>query len=833
MASTNFQSPHGTSEGKSIASDRDSSEEKLSLAVSDRLVGKVVLSEAEYRNLKHKVVLYQSENEGRRQLANRFGPDWEQNPAFQDIGDLLSQNCHNCPTFQELERSEAENSQLKEEKVSLIKENQELRLELGKPRANSGNSGISPSKDPPGARKGKKDKDKPSEKKPRGGKKGHLGHFRQPFSDEEIDEIVPHEFKDGESICPDCGTELIKDSELNEENCQCEMPKVRVIRKKHIIFGYKCPNCGKIHHPPVTAEIKRGMLLSPSLLVRLVLMKNLFTLSMDKIRRYFAITLDLNISVSYVAKCLKTVGLGARAVYLEAQDAIKTERNLNIDETVAPSDGKILYAWAFIGAILAVIKIATRAGSNLTEVLGDDYDGTITSDCYGVYLSYVKNHEKADLQLCLFHLRQDFKRCADFIANKEVREFGENGVQIVKNIFEVHKQYKQNLKEEGNQYGPESLKCLGRLRDLADKLISLCVNAPTSYSKSKAIGERFKNYPGYYFLFISNPDVDPSNNRAERMIRSIVVERKNSYGTKGLIGNMICESLWTIRETLKLQGRDLESYYTELITAIVGNKPLPSLVNPGKPVAQKYVEQAKLERKKLNALSKALARSKEANEAKKEFENPLGRSEESLEAKPEDHQSVTQKPKPPVSEGKPKPKPLVSEERPKPEPSALEVKPKPEPSVLEVKPKPEPSVLEVKPKPEPPSSNKMRKTSAEIIDKEGQKTADNTPAPFAPNPSSKAGKHLKRPTTNHPAKTGREPHQPPPLVIAPGSLRRESGACPKGSHSYASPKPGSSLASQEGRSALKPEINPGAKGRGASRKTLKKSPSPLSQIGIR
>ncbi|MDR1870436.1 MAG: hypothetical protein LBS60_00675 [Deltaproteobacteria bacterium] len=89
---------------------------------------------------------------------------------------------------------------------------------------------------------------------------------------------------------------------------------------------------------------------------------------------------------------------------------------------------------------------------------------------------------------------------------------------------------------------------------------------------------------------------------------------------------MICEVLWTIRETAKLRGINLEAYYTELITAIVGNKPLPSLVNPGKPVAQKYVEKAKLERKEHKALEKALAK---AQEAKKELKNPLGHSPKS------------------------------------------------------------------------------------------------------------------------------------------------------------------------------------------------------------
>jgi transposase len=795
---------------------------------------KLALREEEIRRLKHQVAFYQRENELRREQG-LFGSNWVDHPSSQTTGGNFSPNRPGDDLSQEIKRLETIIAQLEAEKAkdhktieTLLKANEDLRVKLSMPRPNSSNSGLSSYLDISDSSK-KKAKDdetpeKPREKKRRGGKKGHAPHFRKPFSDEEVDKIECYKIDQG-SLCQECGTELQRAPEADEEKCHTDMIPAKLVKIKHKILGYKCPNCGRVHKAPVPEEVKRATFLSPSILVRLLLMKNKYYLSMDKIRDYLEQTLNLKVATSYINKSLKNVSAIFRSAYLETLDNIKTQRVLNIDETVIKCAGNRMYVWAFIGSQLAAFKIASRSGDILASVLGDDYDGTIISDCYIAYISYAKKNGKVGLQLCLVHLKRDFKHCSDWITNKEVREFGEKGEKYLKEIFELHRQFKSA--EDKN--APEAQKSLQSLKAIEEEFIELCVNAPTSSSKARGIAKRFKEFPQYYFVFAENPDVEPSNNVAERAIRSIVLERKISYGTQGANGNRSCEVLWTIRETARKQGVSLENYYTEAITASIAGKPIPSLVNLGKPVAQKYIEAAKKELKEQKAIDKTLARARAKQES----------ADANAEAAP-----VNNKPEPPASEVKPKPEPPVLEVKPKSEPSVLEVKPKPEPSVLELnaKPeppasearlKPEPPVLEVKPKPEPPSSNKMRKASAEIIDKEDQKTADNTPASITPNPSSKAGKRLKRPTANHPAKTGREPHQPPPLVIAPGSLRSESGACPKGSHSYASPKPGSSLANQGGRPALKPEINPGAKGRGASRKTLKKSPSPLSQNGIR
>jgi hypothetical protein len=289
----------------------------------------------------------------------------------------------------------------------------------------------------------------------------------------------------------------------------------------------------------------------------MVLMKNVFLLPLEKIRDYIERTIGVKLSVSYVDKTLKNFASYMRPNFFKALDKVNEEKILNIDETVWKCAGKQLYAWFFLGSKVALFKIGTREASNLRSVLGEDYEGTIVSDCYCVYISYAKNHDGVHLQLCLAHLSRDFKRCSDFILNTKVSEFGQKGEQCVKDIFKLHKQYK----EESYNDSPEALKTLDKLKALEKELIELGINAPTSFNKSKGIGKRFKEHPSYYFVFLDNPDVEPSNNRAERGLRTLVLERKISYLVQGITGLRTCETFWTIRETAKLLGRNLEEYY--------------------------------------------------------------------------------------------------------------------------------------------------------------------------------------------------------------------------------------------------------------------------------
>ncbi len=60
----------------------------------------------------------------------------------------------------------------------------------------------------------------------------------------------------------------------------------------------------------------------------------------------------------------------------------------------------------------------------------------------------------------------------------------------------------------------------------------------------------------YWFTFVSQPEVEPANNRAERAIREHVVLRKIIGTLRNTKGTSIHERLMTVMATWSLQGLD-------------------------------------------------------------------------------------------------------------------------------------------------------------------------------------------------------------------------------------------------------------------------------------
>jgi len=80
------------------------------------------------------------------------------------------------------------------------------------------------------------------------------------------------------------------------------------------------------------------------------------------------------------------------------------------------------------------------------------------------------------------------------------------------------------------------------------------------------------------WTFVSVEGVEPTNNAAERAVRSGVMWRKSSFGTRSADGSRFVERMMTAQATLKQQERNvLESLFAACSAQIRGEK-APSLL---------------------------------------------------------------------------------------------------------------------------------------------------------------------------------------------------------------------------------------------------------------
>ncbi len=80
------------------------------------------------------------------------------------------------------------------------------------------------------------------------------------------------------------------------------------------------------------------------------------------------------------------------------------------------------------------------------------------------------------------------------------------------------------------------------------------------------------------WTFVRHPEVEPTNNAAERAIRPGVLWRKGSFGTQSPDGSRFVETMMTVVATLKQQHRNVLHYVIDACEAALRRQPAPSLL---------------------------------------------------------------------------------------------------------------------------------------------------------------------------------------------------------------------------------------------------------------
>jgi transposase len=81
--------------------------------------------------------------------------------------------------------------------------------------------------------------------------------------------------------------------------------------------------------------------------------------------------------------------------------------------------------------------------------------------------------------------------------------------------------------------------------------------------------------------FVVTEGIEPTNNRAERLLRRGVLWRKNAFGCPSAEGYRFVERILTVVQTLPLQQRSVLGYLHEAIVAHRSGLPSPKLLPSG------------------------------------------------------------------------------------------------------------------------------------------------------------------------------------------------------------------------------------------------------------
>ena len=233
------------------------------------------------------------------------------------------------------------------------------------------------------------------------------------------------------------------------------------------------------------------------------------------------------------------------SIYEGIKQSIRHSPCVNADETGWRVNGQNHWLWVFTNKQAALYLIDKSRGSKVVNnVLGEKYGGVLITDFYS---SYNKLNAQAK-QRCLAHLLREIK---EIVEKDELAPDSVDGRFCV----ELKIVFKQTI-NVWNEYreGTKSLQDLVKEKAQAVARLVELLLSPIKHKDTRRLRKRIIRHNQELFTFLDNPVVEPTNNRAERQLRPLVIMRKVTFGNRSALGALNQAVLMSIIQTGVLNG---------------------------------------------------------------------------------------------------------------------------------------------------------------------------------------------------------------------------------------------------------------------------------------
>lgn len=440
----------------------------------------------------------------------------------------------------------------------------ELEKKIASLSTNSTNSSKPPSSDGPKVVRPKKRK---SSRSP-GGQKGHKGFWREILPAEEMDSIF-HLYPEE---CEQCRARL--DPILSREPSQpqryqhFEIPKVEPIKTEFCLHELECScgHCTRAKLPPEVAQSQFG----PAVHAAAAYLTSVHRTTRRGVVEILNTLFGLNLCLGTVANIIDRVSPELHSVVEEARQTLTEAQNLNIDETGWKCKGVRDYLWVFVSPLVVYFCIAKSRGSKvLRSVLGDAFQGVITSDDHSAYSCYHKNGIR---QLCWAHIIRKLKALKDGGSSPDAYVFARSMLKETGHILSCWHAFREGFISREELLGATTL-----MRARMKKCCIKHLNSPDKEVRTRA--KRMLDTWPHLFTFLTHEGVEPTNNAAEREARPAVQWRKICFGNQSNAGERFTERILTVTRTCRLQKRNPFHFLCQLMDAAFNETARPSLVH--------------------------------------------------------------------------------------------------------------------------------------------------------------------------------------------------------------------------------------------------------------
>lgn len=384
-----------------------------------------------------------------------------------------------------------------------------------------------------------------SEKKPPGQKPGHEGHYRQ--APAEVDETLEVPLP----CCPHCQGELTDVHRLDQ--VVEELPEFRPRRYRIITHEGVCPQHGPVRstHPlqTTTASGAAGTHLGPRAQATAVALSHRSGMSMRKVCQTLGRFFGLSLSPGGLSHLLKRSASYQADRYEQIAQEIRASGVVYADETSWYVGQPGWWLWDFTTPEATLYVVANNRSSQVVEqVLGEDFAGTLVTDCLASYNPIPCHKHK-----CIAHHLRALKEQEEALEKRERSSLYLTMCKLhLKDVIETWKRREQLTLEAWE----------AKVQQLQTGLDNLLNQSPAEPEEVR-FRDRLRRQRAHLLGCLENPAAEPTNNRAERDLRPAVISRKISCGNRTQAGKNAWEQLRSICVTAEKKGLDLVAHLAE------------------------------------------------------------------------------------------------------------------------------------------------------------------------------------------------------------------------------------------------------------------------------
>jgi transposase len=440
----------------------------------------------------------------------------------------------------ESEHRQKQLERLQEENQRLREENQRLREDLEAAQRAAKRQAAPFSRGKP----------KPNPQRP-GRKSGaaHGPHSHRPIPDHVDEEIQV----DAPEKCPDCGGPLTV--ERVDTQYQEEIVRRTYVRCFHIPIC-RCQQCSKRvqgRHPLQTSDAlgAAAVQVGPEAVALGVLMNKSMGLPHADAAAILKHGFRLSMSPGGICRAIERVARKAEATWHALRKAARRSDVAHMDETSWKVDAQLRWLWAVVTEQVTFCEILPGRGfAQAKKILGAGYAGWLVHDGLRLYYKFLN----AAHQSCLFHL---IHRCQKMVeASPRTSGFPLAVKQLLEKALALRDRYRE---KKISLHGMWT--ATGRLEAKLDRLLA----RHQRDQANQRLAKHLRHERPYLFTFLYCPGLEATNNVAERVMRILVMIRKNWGGNRTAKGARTQAVLTSILCTAKQQDKDLFALIVDLL----------------------------------------------------------------------------------------------------------------------------------------------------------------------------------------------------------------------------------------------------------------------------